>query len=56
MEIMPSHHEPDACTWPAVAGERPVWSTRRYDRLWPSLCKNAKVAYIEERDFFGAAT
>jgi hypothetical protein len=26
------------------------------DRSWPSLCKNAKVAYIEESEFFGAAT
>jgi hypothetical protein len=36
--------------------ESPLTDTSLYGRSWPSLCKNAKVAYIEERDFFGAAT
>jgi hypothetical protein len=35
---------PTVRSWPAIPGERPLWGMRRYDRLWPSLCKNAEVA------------
>jgi hypothetical protein len=52
IELSPSCRA--ACA--AVANERPLRGTLGHVRFWPSLCKNAKVAYIEERDFFGAAT
>src|SRR5439155_6834351 len=41
--------------WPAIAGERLLWGTRRYDLLWPLVlvCDVSCASRPKPRDFKG---